>query len=414
MAASQAYSKQTNVGGNLLQVAGYDDGSYTVFDSKGQTIGSGSASSGGKIEFTSAASENLYGNYSSTIESFNKTNLNASLSNENLSSIATQGYGNSFNIPGITTPTSETTANAGSSVAEGTDKGTTTTTTKASPDTPAPVSTGNFRYPKNATGKHDFVSFTRIQYVASTLESVSKGVLGRPSERMVNANIINTTLLPMPTNISAQNTVGWGDDQLDFVKAMVGGGVAGVIEGGDALDSALSNIAGTVSGNKEKFKKMLQLSVAGSVSGANLFTRATGAIANNNLELLFSGPNLRSFNFSYRLTPRDSSEATEIKLLIRSFKKGMAPILEQGQLFLKTPNIYKIKFLKEGSPHPYMGIIKPCALTGLTVNYTPDNAYMTYGDGSMVSYDLQLEFKELEPIYSQDYDSGDGAEGMGY
>ena len=46
--------------------------------------------------------------------------------------------------------------------------------------------------------------------------------------------------------------------------------------------------------------------------------------------------------------------------------------------------------------------------------YTPDGAYMTYEDGSPVAYELSFSFQELEPIYDKDYESGDGAKGMGF
>ena len=48
------------------------------------------------------------------------------------------------------------------------------------------------------------------------------------------------------------------------------------------------------------------------------------------------------------------------------------------------------------------------------VNYTPDGAYMTYKDGSPVAYNISLGFKEMEPVYDIDYDSGDGKKGTGF
>ena len=44
-----------------------------------------------------------------------------------------------------------------------------------------------------------------------------------------------------------------------------------------------------------------------------------------------------------------------------------------------------------------------CALTNCTVQYNPDGSYMTYDDGSMTSYNLQLNFSELNPIYDTDF-----------
>ena len=61
-----------------------------------------------------------------------------------------------------------------------------------------------------------------------------------------------------------------------------------------------------------------------------------------------------------------------------------------------------------------MNKIKPCALTGFSVNYTPEGSYMTYADGgSMTGYDLSLTFKEIEPIYRDDQENSPG-ESMGY
>ena len=401
-------------------MTGFDDGSYTLFDSVGKTVGSGAAATGGKVEFSSTSSENLYGNFTSTIESFNTSNLNNNLSSEQLTNIASQGYGNSLDIPSVTTAYSEIAANAGASIAggfAGSDPGSTSSTaaTAAPGDAPKSSSGPALRYPLATISNQDYVLFERIEYVAGGAAALSSGAVARPSERMTKANVLQTVTLPIPVNVSSDNSVGWGDDKLDMVKALVGGGVVGFMEGGRALDQALSNIGATVNSNKESLKKLLSTGVAGQIAGSNLFTRATGAITNSNLELLFTGPELRSFNFTYRMTPRDAGEADQIKQIIRQFKKGMAPIIAQGQLFVQTPNVFRIKFKFNGNEdHPFLDRVKPCALTNFRANYTPDNSYTTYSNGSPIAYEIAMTFKELDPIYSQDYDSGEGATGMGF
>ena len=78
-------------------------------------------------------------------------------------------------------------------------------------------------------------------------------------------------------------------------------------------------------------------------------------------------------------------------------------------LFLKAPNTFLIKYLgkndnEEGSNEKKaLNKIKECALIGFDVNYTPQGTYMTFDDGSMVSYNITLSFKELVPIYYEDY-----------
>jgi hypothetical protein len=48
----------------------------------------------------------------------------------------------------------------------------------------------------------------------------------------------------------------------------------------------------------------------------------------------------------------------------------------------------------------------------MAVNYTGENVYATYGDGTPVSMIMDLSFKELEPIYADDYNTNE--EGVGY
>ena len=100
----------------------------------------------------------------------------------------------------------------------------------------------------------------------------------------------------------------------------------------------------------------------------------------------------------------------------------MAPKRSTSRIFLKSPNVFKLKYtFRDGSNHPFLNNIKMCALGGFTVNYTPDGSYSTYndrfgeGDGSMASYDVGLTFKEMTPIYNDDYwTDQEGREGTGF
>ena len=70
----------------------------------------------------------------------------------------------------------------------------------------------------------------------------------------------------------------------------------------------------------------------GNVSPNALLARANGEIINPNMELLFGGATLRNFRFQFKMTPRNEKEAEQCKLIIRAFKRNMAPMAEGGQL----------------------------------------------------------------------------------
>ena len=73
-----------------------------------------------------------------------------------------------------------------------------------------------------------------------------------------------------------------------------------------------------------------------------LLARTQGNINNNNLELLFKGPTLRPFNFSFNFSPRDLDESRQVQRIIRAFKQSSSVQRTPGGLFLAAPNTYKL------------------------------------------------------------------------
>ena len=83
----------------------------------------------------------------------------------------------------------------------------------------------------------------------------------------------------------------------------------------------------------------------------------------------------------------------------------------QDNLFLKAPNVFKIKYVNGSTreDHKSLNRIKTCALQSCSVDYTPDGSYMTFNDAehTMTSYNLTLQFQELEPVTDVDYQTKD-------
>ena len=108
------------------------------------------------------------------------------------------------------------------------------------------------------------------------------------------------------------------------------------------------------------------------------------------------------------MSPRSEDESIMIKKIIRMFKQSMAAQRSSTNVFLKTPNTYSLKYRHKLSDHSFLPKIKECALVGFDVNYTPDGTYATYANSSMVAYELQFTFQELEPLFNDDYGNLEG------
>ena len=203
---------------------------------------------------------------------------------------------------------------------------------------------------------------------------------------------------------------------MDPASMAIAGATFDALQADDPAKAAKEKIEG-LAGGIGKASGEAKVALAGilakeatGVTG-NIITRRTGAIVNPNMELLFNAPALRPFSFTYKLSPRSREESVMVRKIIRMFKQSMAVQRSQSQLFLKSPNTYKLQWLTGFSrqkEHDYLPKIKEVALQTFNVNYTPDGNYATYEDTSMVSYELQFGFSELEPIYNDDYTKLDG------
>ena len=127
---------------------------------------------------------------------------------------------------------------------------------------------------------------------------------------------------------------------------------------------------------------------------------------------------LRNFAFRYKLTPRNKYESEQVKLIIRAFKRNMAPqaIGSDGasDFFLRSPNVFKLRYRSGNKDHPFLNKFKQCFLSDMQTRYTGEGVYSTYDDGTPVSMELSLSFKELQPIYDLDYDEEPGRGAVGY
>ena len=247
----------------------------------------------------------------------------------------------------------------------------------------------------------DVIKFSMMKYEP---KDVPQGLTFK--DRDQSRRTIGSCILPIPGGISDGNQVSWNQDNMDPVaiaKAEVA--LKTIKDGGEGFTGSISDIAGALGGTgKDTIATLIAQAAAG---GGSLLTRTTGSVLNPNMELLFQGPSLRDFSFQFKLSPRSSKEAKQIIKIIRFFKQGMAPIRSQSRLFLKSPHTFKLQYLHDNDDHKYLNRFKECALQSCTVTYG-EAQYSTYEDGVLSSYNMNLSFKELEPVFNDEYSTLDG------
>ena len=287
-----------------------------------------------------------------------------------------------------------------------------------------PRSRATLRYPLNENPrlKYDYMQVSAYKHEPNTFGR--EGGFREADERM--GTKLDTVFLPMQQGLAESSGVNWNQGEANPFEALAFGTAQNAIKGiGKAKTAkegfaeaknimatgfdAVKNLGSGLEGND-----IASYFAGQAIGNQALFTRGSGKILNPNLELLFQGPARRAFNYSFQFTPREEREAKLVRKIIRFFKKNMAVQTDDSKLFLMTPNVFKLKYIfKSGQDHPFLNKIKMCALTNCAVQYNPDGSYMTYEDGSMTSYGLQLSFQEMNPIYSRDWEKG-GTDDMGF
>ena len=270
----------------------------------------------------------------------------------------------------------------------------------------------NLRYPLLMSEDQDAIKFELRDFKAREWDKDQPGMLKERdrSNAALHKFSMGSVILPMPAGLKDNNQQDWGNATMNPVQAVGAQLALAAFNSADAAGGLLKNIAGDM--NSEGMDKVAQEAIAGQITGlGGQLIKRQGALINPNVELLFNSPQLRSFNFTFNLSPRNPKEAQTIKQIIRLFKQGSAPRRTVKGYFLRTPLIYQISYINNAYN---LNRFKECAMTSFQTDYTPNGNYSTFSDGTMTQYKIQMSFTELDPIFNDDYDTLDKESGENF
>jgi len=222
--------------------------------------------------------------------------------------------------------------------------------------------------------------------------------------------IKNTIVLYMP------DTLMYSQSQ-SYSQTDIGGGlVSGMMSAASSLMETKRNNPGANSEQlaKEYGKNLAPFFASAALNqsalGKTIFAAATGTVVNPMMEILYSSPTPRNFQFDFQFNPRDEKEAKEVQDIIDSVRFFQAPEIapSSGGFFLIPPAEFDISFYYNGQINPNIPPISTCVLTNVNVNYAP-SGFSAYevpnqkasigGTGMPVSIIMQLSFMETEMVY---------------
>ena len=145
--------------------------------------------------------------------------------------------------------------------------------------------------------------------------------------------------------------------------------------------------------------------------GYELANKIFGRSANPYLEVLYGGPQLRTFNYSFKFAPKNTIERDNVQKIIQMFKFHSAPETRTANsMFLTLPSEFDIHYMYQAedgvaNENSYFPKIATCVLQSVNTNYTPTGV-KTHADGSPVTIQMDLSFLETEMITKEHIEEG--------
>jgi len=138
---------------------------------------------------------------------------------------------------------------------------------------------------------------------------------------------------------------------------------------------------------------------------------AFGQVLNPMIEVLYSSPHPREFQFEFFFYPRSQAESQQVLKIINLFKFHSSPELGSTGMLI-PPSEFDIMFCYKGKENPNIPRIGTCVLKNVQTNYAPKGfaAYETGsgeveegGTGMPVAITMSLQFSETTFITKEDF-----------
>lgn len=206
----------------------------------------------------------------------------------------------------------------------------------------------------------------------------------------VNTEIQSEIYLYMPNNVESPMSVSWDNAPIGRTGEGVGGFFSTL--GTTAITQAEAFLEGS-------------LALGQGVSGEDRRSYYAQNILNPHIKMLFRGLGFRTFEMSFKFTPRNVSESQEIKDIINEFRTCATPT-ELGTQYMGFPSIVSVQYEANGKHNEWLPKYKPCNITDLHVNYTSAGHYAAMRDGFPAETELRMTFSETSLLSREDIQEG--------
>ena len=146
--------------------------------------------------------------------------------------------------------------------------------------------------------------------------------------------------------------------------------------------------------------------------GADGTQAFTGVMINPRLQLLFKSKEIRTFNFTWELYPRNKDETNMIRDIVQQFRSFSSPSIEGNLGLLAVPGEFEVRFLNKNSTttgfveNEWLPRILRFAINSISVDYSPQGIWGSFVDNSPLGVVLTMQISELYVVNKEKVEEG--------
>ncbi len=237
-------------------------------------------------------------------------------------------------------------------------------------------------------------------------------------ESFTTKRIMDSIAIYLPPNVQDNYTTSYNAAATGLIGFATAAGITAseAFRKGD-MKTVARTILTTAGGGLEEMLRRAGLSIAEMLTdaegGVELANKVFGRAANPYLEVLFQGPELRTFTYNFTFAPKSKEEQDEVHKIIKLFRFHQAPEHRSDHsMFLGLPSEFDIHYMYQGSAegeesgeNQFYNKIATCVLQNVNVDYTPGKV-ASHQSGAPVLIKMSLTFLETEMITKSHIQAG--------
>ena len=210
----------------------------------------------------------------------------------------------------------------------------------------------------------------------------------------VSTNLQTAIRLPLPQSITDSYAMDINDTKLD----LLGNSLGDVYSAGK---SRVEDYQRQMNNGRSLTSVIKEIGIQGGavtpgISDTGVGRRLqqeAGLIRNPHLTTIFEGVRIKSFAFSWKLSPRSQDEAEELDRMINYIKTYMHPQIIGGGFALEYPYLATVEFI--AGDNKTLPKVRESFITRMDVNNNASGTPSFFRDGKSVSVELTLGFQEI-------------------